>query len=635
MSIIFGVLAEPGASLAEDDIRHLSASTRRYATAACSLFVAGRIGMGFQPYVSHARSAMDTHPFSDEYGNVIAFDGRLDNYKYVAGLLGLDGEETSDSEIACAALRCWGGEGLVRFIGDWALAFWSAREQVLVLGRDHAGARSLFWVRQSNRLLWSTHLDTIVAACPDLRLSNDYAARYLSGQHIGEFTPYEGMRSVRPAHYIAVREDSIIQHQHWSPVITSSVFYKDDEQYEQQFLSLFGQSVARRTGPGAPVLAQLSGGMDSTSIVCMSDHLRQSLNHDAGILDTVSFYDDSEVSLDEKRYFTLTEGRRGKVGIHIDTSFSRRTFEPHDAGKGMYLLPGADSRSIQQEEDFHDLVWRKGYRSILSGIGGDEVLGGNPSATPELADYLVKGQISRLLRQSVAWSLIDQRPLILTLYETAMYALRFYARGVPGRSSTPPWIGARLREVLRKADARNQLVLNRSGIAPHRLDNGLTWWSIMETLPHLEPKIVDRPEYRYPFLDKDLIEFLFSIPREQLLRPGRRRSLMRRALKDIVPHEILERRRKAFQLHAPLSALQQKHSKLEKLFVASAIAEHGFIDIKELRKALTAALDGDAEGWQALIRAIAYELWIRSNWNGGSLCAAAGGIATGPASLTA
>jgi asparagine synthetase B (glutamine-hydrolysing) len=56
---------------------------------------------------------------------------------------------------------------------------------------------------------------------------------------------------------------------------------------------------------------------------------------------------------------------------------------------------------------------------------------------------------------------------------------------------------------------------------------------------------------RYPFLDKDLVNYLFSIPREQILRPGRRRSLMRRALANIVPHEVLERRRKAYQLRAP------------------------------------------------------------------------------------
>lgn len=635
MSIIFGLLAGHGASVAVSELRCLSASTQRYATGTASFHTAGRVGMGLQPYVSHERSIMDNRPLADSHGNVLIFDGRLDNYKDLADMLDLKSEETSDSEIACAAFLRWGEDCLSRFVGDWALAFWSGKEQALLLGRDHAGTRTLYWCQQENRMLWSTHLDTIVAAIPSLCLSEDYAARYLNNSPIGEFTPYERVRSVRPGHYLVIREKTIIQHSHWSPVITSTVRYRDDAQYEEHFLSLFSQSIARRTGPGAPILAQLSGGMDSTSIVCVSDHLRHLSNPGAEILDTVSFFDDSEASLNEKQYFSLTEAKRGKVGVHIDTSFSHRTFQPHDAGKGTYLLPGADSASIQQEQHFHDHVWQRGYRSILSGIGGDEVLGGIPLATPELADYLVTGNIRRLLHQSVAWSLIDQSPLIFTLYATAMYAFRLYAKGGPVDQAIPPWIGYRLRRRLHETDGTNPLPRLRSWIAPHRLDNGLAWWSIMETLPHLQPHIVNRPEYRYPFLDKDLIQYLYSIPRDQILRPGRRRSLMRRALKSIVPHEILERRRKAFQLHAPLSALQQQHSKIERLFAAAATEGTGFIEIKELLGALEYTAQGGVEWWQALLKAIAYELWLRSCGYKNGLSAVAQREGATPLSLTA
>ena len=64
-------------------------------------------------------------------------------------------------------------------------------------------------------------------------------------------------------------------------------------------------------------------------------------------------------------------------------------------------------------------------------------------------------------------------------------------------------------------------------------------------------------EWRYPFLDRDLLQFLYTIPREQLVRPGERRSLMRRALKGIVPEGILARKRKAFLTRVPLQALAE------------------------------------------------------------------------------
>src|SRR5581483_4360900 len=59
-------------------------------------------------------------------------------------------------------------------------------------------------------------------------------------------------------------------------------------------------------------------------------------------------------------------------------------------------------------------------------------------------------------------------------------------------------------------------------------------------------------EVRYPYLDRDLLEFLYGIPRQQLVRPNERRSLMRRALKGVVPDQVLNRRRKAFVIRSPI-----------------------------------------------------------------------------------
>jgi asparagine synthase (glutamine-hydrolysing) len=352
--------------------------------------------------------------------------------------------------------------------------------------------------------------------------------------------------------------------------------------------------------------------MDSTAIVCMSDQIHRRKDANSEILDTVSFYDDTEASLNERPYFSITEAKRGKVGTHLDIAFSQRTFEPYDSTDGIYLIPGADSFSIEQERRFLDAVWRKGYRSVLSGIGGDEVLGGIPDPLPELADYLVSGNVRRLLRQSIAWSLVDRSPLPATLWRTASYAACLYLSPTQKDRDVPPWILPSLRKRSREIEAPHQVIRTRVGIAPHCLDNSLAWWSVLETLPHLFPQLLVRPEYRYPFLDKDLVNYLFSIPREQLLRPGRRRSLMRRALANIVPYEVLERRRKAYQLRAPLRALQQAHDVLGKLFAEPMLADAGLIDVTVLRQSLRRTAEGDPTWWQAMLRTIALELWLRS-----------------------
>jgi asparagine synthase (glutamine-hydrolysing) len=136
----------------------------------------------------------------------------------------------------------------------------------------------------------------------------------------------------------------------------------------------------------------------------------------------------------------------------------------------------------------------------------------------------------------------------------------------------------------------------------------------MESLPHLFPAVISRPEYRYPLLDRDLACFLFSIPREQLFRPGRKRSLMRRALEPIIPKVVLERRRKAYQLRMPLLTMQHAGVHLDSLFSGSVLARDGLINQEILQAQLKLTLHSvDPKWWKALLRATDLELWIRSN----------------------
>lgn len=612
MSLMWGVLKERGAVADLSEVRQLGSHTERYATGPGRFYANERVGMGMQRLPTHQRSQMDHGLMSDAVGNVISFDGRLDNVREIASLLGLDEELTSDSSIALAAYLRWEEDSFSRLTGDWALALWDARKERLILARDHAGTRTLYFHRGRAALHWSTHLDTFQSSDLQRQLSERYAASYLACLPVGNRTPFEEILSVRPGHYIILTDEFAAEGQHWSPLVKASIRYGSEREYDEQFLALFGQSVARRTGLGAPILAHLSGGMDSTSIVCMSDHLRRSADRDASLLDTISFYDDSEACFNEREYFMVTEAKRGKSGIHLNTAIPIRTFEPVPSQEVRYQVPGADSSSVEQEKLLHQLIWKPGYRIIISGLGGDEVLGGVPTGQPELANLLVTGNIVQLLRQSIAWCLADRSPLLHSLYETARFSSMLYLTGASHKRMEPPWLSKKLRKCASPADLERRPILERLRFKPHQLDNAETWSFVMESLPHRHPQHLFRPEYRYPMLDKELVEFLFSIPREQLVRPGRRRAMMRRALRGIVPAEILERRRKAFVLQGPLRALQQARGQVDRLWRDSLMAQKGFIDIDVLRHELDRCLRGDAEWSHALTRTIAYELWLRS-----------------------
>jgi asparagine synthase (glutamine-hydrolysing) len=613
MSIIFGIKKEKDRKVEEPELRELSHATDRYASDGTFIRLDGPIGMGFQPYYTHQRSGLEFQPAVSECGMVLTFDGRLDNYVELACSLDLSTGDTSDSQIVLAAYRRWGELCFAKFIGDWALALWSPTEQAVYLARDHAGTRSLYYRNVSGTLQWSTYLETFIGDGSPCSLDERYVACHLGQQPVRDLTPYKNIRAVPPAHYLAIRDDRVTKKSHWDWMVKEKIRYQSDEDYEEHFLSLLKQSVERRTVLGAPILAELSGGMDSASIVCVSDSVRRSQDIGSKLLDTLSFYDDSEPNWNERPYFSIVEARRRKTGIHVETSFLDYGFEPSGSSLGAYLLPGADSLSVERERNFNCRLDGCGYRVILSGVGGDEVLGGISIPSPELADYLLSGNLAPLIRRATAWCLVDRSPLAHMLFNTIRFTGGIYRESHIDKGGIAPWIQPRLQnlclELARTAGRQNR----RIGVSPSAISNGLTWWSMMETLPHLYPAVLARREYRYPYLDRDLVDFLFRIPREQLVRPGRRRSLMRRALKDIVPVEIVERRRKANVVRGPLLCLQYARTQIEELLSRSLAVAYGYIDPIQIRSACDSVTSGKETRWSmSFMRTIRFELWLRA-----------------------
>jgi asparagine synthase (glutamine-hydrolysing) len=444
-------------------------------------------------------------------------------------------------------------------------------------------------------------------------MDESYAARYLFGQPLHDHTPFATISAVTPAHYLVFHRGGRRHKSHWSALVRSDTLrYRDDSDYEEHFLELFQQSVARRTEPGTKALAQLSGGMDSSTIVCVSDLLRMqdsAATHD--LIDTISFYDDTEPSWNEEPFFTAVETQRGKVGLHLDVSSARPTFQPPIRSVGpLPLLPGMDSGFQEQEQRFERLIGAHGYRVIVSGIGGDELLGGVPTPLPELSDYLVAGRLSPLLRKGVAWSLSVRKPLVHVLWQTLSFTRAAYANGTPKRRNLLPWVSDSFEARDEYSHALNSSWL---GATPSAITNARTWWTLLETLPKSQLVLNERREFRYPYLDRDLVDFLLRVPNEQLVRPGRRRFLMRRAVAGIVPEAVLERKRKGYIARGPALAIAQSAETIRDRVANSLLVKQGYIDRAVFEASLQSAMSGERPQWNAaLMRTCLFAIWLES-----------------------
>jgi len=612
MSVIFGICLPQGSAVERESVSRLAEVTTRYGLHGTELHVQGRLGMGFQAFHTHDRSRLEQQPVVDSDGNILVFDGRLDNHREIAVMEGIGEETVADSALVLRGFTRWGEDCFSHLVGDWALALWSAGDRVLYLARDHAGSRTLFYRNAASGIWWSTHLETFLSddGFPDL--DHEYIARMISLQEIRDLTPYAGIRAVPAAHYIAIREGEMKLRPHWHWVADTRVVYRSAVEYEEHFRDLFRQAVKRRIGPGAPVLAELSGGMDSSSIVCMADTIAREDLESSSLVDTVSYYDDTEPDWDERPYFSVVESRRNKVGIHIDCSSRLPSYEPLVLPGRIYPYPGGDRISLDIANQFERSVGMGKYRAILSGVGGDELLGGVPTPMPELADYLYTGKILTVLWRASQWCMVARRPIIHMLRDTAAFTAGLYKTPRVNRDSVPPWLSPELRSLCTGPRACPGSKRAPFADRPSAIANGQAWWAVLETLPHLVPNLLGCYEYRYPYLDRDLVDFLHRIPREQMVQPGRRRFLMRRALREIVPVEILERKRKAYISHGPLTGLRTAREKIEELFSNPLSAEYGLIDRDEFLRAFRSELAGELRWIGALAKTIGIELWLRS-----------------------
>ena len=611
MSILVGLYRPEGHVVEEHELIRLSSATDRYAPDSAFVRASGPVGMAFQPFYTHERLRLECEPTVDQHGNMLTLDGRIDNHSELCRQLNIAAADTPDSVIVLKAFERWGQHCFRRLVGDWAIALWSHSERSLYLARDHAGTRTLYFEQRDGVLLWSTYLEPLVNSHGQHAIDEDFVACYLACQPIRNLTPYRGITAVPPAHYLVFRGGEPKRLAHWDWMQRGRLFYKSTNEYDEHFISLFRQSVERRTGDGIPILAELSGGMDSSSIVCMSDHMRcADRPAPKPLLDTLSYYDDTEPNWNERPIFTAVEAKRGKTGIHIDTAGFGRMFEPPPNG---YLQPGRDKSSSQQDENLHRLLSERGVQVILSGMGGDELLGGVPAAHPELADHLVAGRFRTLLARGVDWSLPNRTPLLRLLVSTAKYCIHCYHPPALEWDRIPPWLPSSLTNRCHQLETHAIERIPTIGFRPSAIENGQTWWHIMETLPHLFQGLFHRPEYRYPYLDRDLVEFLHRVPRQELAQPGRRRAMMRRALRNIVPPEVLERRRKGFLIRKRLVSMRANKNAFDRLLADSIVLHRFSIDKSPLRWALDQTLQGqDIRWWPAIDRLVLLELWLRS-----------------------
>jgi asparagine synthase (glutamine-hydrolysing) len=615
MSVLFGIWNFDHAGIAAEYLAGIRATLSSYSLDGKSEYSGSDVHLIHLPFHVTRESEDESQPFVTPSGQMLLWDGRLDNRQELIGSLRkeLRGDLT-DAAIAAAALESWGTDGLRKLVGDWALSLWNPKEQSVVLAKDFLGARQLYYTVDRNSFVWSTLIDPLVLPNKPFQLQEEYLAGWLSQFPAAHLTPFAGIHAVPPSSIVFFRRAKVTVRRYWDFDPGKRIRYRDDREYEEHFRNVFGESVRRRLRSSTPVLAELSGGMDSSSIVCVADAVMADGFVETPRLDTVSYFDDSETNWNELPFFAKVEQQRGRAGRHVALDFRTQWRSSFDHGS-FAATPGSGVR-LNDNSGYQQSLRSGEYRVLLQGVGGDEVLGGVPAATPELADLLRAGNVRLFLRQLTAWALACKIPAFHLFADTIH---QFFP---PHRVfiGTIPWLRSdfarRNADVLRGYDRRFTVF----GPQPSFQANLAALDSLRRQLASRGLSPGEKVERRYVYLDRDLLEFLYAIPREQLLRPGQRRSLMRRALVGIVPDEILKRKRKAFIARAPVVTIQQEWTYLQTLTENMICARAGIVDAAAFQQSLRKASDGEDIPIVPALRTVLLEAWLAHllRWNPGA-----------------
>jgi asparagine synthase (glutamine-hydrolysing) len=608
MSVQYGLWRFNHATIEPKEIAHIRSTLAAYESEQVCEYSERDIHLIHLPFRVTPESEIEKQPFLSRSDRLVLWDGRLDNRQELIGSLRseLYGAFT-DVAIVAAALDAWGTAALSKLIGDWALSVWNPQECTVLLAKDFLGAKSLYYTKSEKGFAWSTVIDPLFLFQPNpFRLQEEYLAGWFSHFPAAHLTPFVGIHSVPPSSYVLFRECQIAVRKYWNFDSSKTLFYRDDREYEEHFRTAFGESVRRRLRSKAPILAELSGGMDSSSIVCMADALAFGGFSEIPRVDTISYFENSEPNWNEAPYFEKVEQQRGRTGHHVAVEFKKHwhpSFQPT-----VFAATPDSGILVDRNVGYSSHVRSGGYRVLLQGIGGDEVLGGVPTPLPELGDLLARGRVRDFLRQLITWAVARKTPALHLFLETISQFLPVVSNRE--RDSCPTWLQSRFAKTNRKPLGGYAHRFRVLGPLPSFQANMAALESLRRQIAcvGLTPGLAI--ERRYPYLDRDLLEYLYAIPREQLVRPNQRRSLMRRALSGIVPSEIIHRRRKAFIARAPLISIRSELPQLLERTKNMSLTRAGIVDEDVFRNLLVKASEGGELPVVQALRTLLLEAWL-------------------------
>ena len=632
MSGICGIIDFSGAPVERKVLSRMAKAASYRGPDGIRYWTKGNIGFAHLALNITPESVQERQPIVNQAGNIIlSADVRLDNRRELISDLTDGGwlkqEEPGDAELIMAAYLCWGSECAEHLLGDFAFGLWDGSLKRFFAARDAMAMRAFYYRVEPKRLLFATEVKQILAVPGvPVNIFEPAVAAHLAGMFGPiEWSFYEGIEQLVPAHTLLVDASGARTRRYWDIDPGLRIRYGSDEQYADHFLEIFKEAVRCRLRSVKPVGISLSGGVDSGSVAstagwlfrqgetpyrppfraycwafeelkqCDERHLSGRITDHYGIPATSIAADDAWPLKD---YPDHGPDRDEPYIFYYQVLMNRLLEKAGSDGIGLMLTGERGDMMVNHwVYDYPGLLFSGQWKALVKELKEHSQLMGTPMKNM-VKSYLLKPLLSSIRLPGAAWGLKTPRHRLLhSEYIRPQFARRIGLTEIIQHRFPP----SDIRDQARRQ--RYQLIF--SSMSMRRI------------------MLLERNQAEYslgfadPWSDRRLSSYGIAVPQMILHRVREYKRLARIAMRGIMPDEICNANHKAnpTPLYERGVRKRAKNTVMD-LFTNSEAGARGYIDEKVFRKQYQAYLEGQPER-QDLWWVITLEMWLRRYWSSG------------------
>jgi asparagine synthase (glutamine-hydrolysing) len=520
------------------------------------IYSKGNISLGHTRLSIIDTSNAGNQPFVDKSGNyILVFNGEFYNYLTHRKELeksGIDFTSNSDTEVLLYLLIKEGINALNKINGCFSFAFYSIKNQELLLARDRMGINPLLYYYDTDKFIFGSEMKAILEFKTPKNIDFNSLYNYLQLNYIpGENSIFENIKRLKPGHYIKVNKTGVEINQYYNINRTKSeiINYGDAQ---NKLVTLLNEAVKTRLISDVPLGAFLSGGIDSSVIVALAS---RHTNH----LNTFSIGFKDEPFFDETSYAELV-ANKFKTN-HTVFSLSNDDLLHNLPSVLDYIdEPFADSSAIAVH--ILSMHTRRKATVALSGDGADEMFGGY---NKHMAHYkAINSGISNKLVGLGAplWKIMPKSRN--SKFSNLFRQLDRFATGINLDANERYW---------RWSSPSSESYANKILLKTPNIEEYLTYkndivsfediYSEIDNILHSDMQMVlpydmltkvdlmsmaNSLEVRTPFLDHNLVNFAFSLPDSFKINSKLKKRILQDSFRDILPTELYNRPKHGFEV---------------------------------------------------------------------------------------